>query len=108
LHFHAQSETLKLILRSLKLSGAACDLNLEDITSDGNRSTSRILSLLSGNAEPDAVCTIGAPPLSSSSRQNRPKTMREEASNNIKFEDDEIPSEQAEEELTKSVFMRFK
>jgi len=108
LHFHAQSETLKLILRSLKLSGAACDFNLEDITSDGNRSTSRILSLLSGNAEPDAVCTIGAPPLSSSSCQNRPKTMRGEASNNIKFEDDEVPSEQAEEELTKSVFLRFK
>jgi hypothetical protein len=81
------------------LSGGAFDFNLEDISSDGNRSTSRILSLLSGNAEPVTDCTIGAPPLSS-----RPKTLREEVSNNIKFEDDEVLSEQGEEELTKSVF----
>jgi hypothetical protein len=93
-------------LCSHMLSGGASDSNLEDISSDGNRSTSRILSLLSGNAEPDAACTIGAPPILS--RQNRPKTIRGEASSAIKFEDDDVLSEQGGEEMTKSVFKWFK
>lgn len=68
----------------------------EDISSDGNRSASRILSLLSGNAEPEANFEDKAPPTLA-----RPSTIRQEVSSKIKFEDDEVQLEHGGEELTK-------
>lgn len=80
------------------ISVGASDSNSEEISSDGNRSTSRILSLLSGNAEPEAILEV--PP--HLTRQNQPKTNRE-VSSTIKFEDDEVQDKQGEEEMTKFV-----